>query len=481
MNKKLFVSIIALVALVAIFATLFTGCNSFKWNSVGGGEPNADVESNGGYFVKQGKYVYFINGYDTAEIIDNTFGTPVKNSIVRAEIGADGKYTNFVVVVPKQVYNQNANGGFAIFGEWIYYATPNNDLDKNGVASTTHTDFMRTKIDGSATQLIATINSRSSEYLFTESRILFKDANGSTINYIDFSEMKNDGNSSSKAGVKGGTLAENVETVVWDMNCDYIYFTETVTGDTSYEFCNTLNAIKIDGTEEKKVLADKLTYLEEAEKENYFEYFATKVFSFSLLDMVVENDGVVLYYTKSNFVGSQEESCGLFVNKVALGGNFDKATEKQISKNSSITTIYPLGYEDGALVTISSNVYLANSADEITTDQTPVIGRAATIQTIHNGKVYYTDSTGGQVYVINLDGTGNEAVAYTAGFNAKWLNLEFFATGDQLLFVYFDSNDYNYIHVADILTVDNGEDTEMIGIINDADKEAIEKAEEENE
>ena len=179
MNKKLFVSIIAMVALVAVLATLLVGCNSFAWTSVGGGEPNADVESNGGYYVKQGKYVYFINGYDTAEVVDNTWGTPVKNSIVRAEL-VNGEYTNFVVVVPKQVYNKNANGGFAIFGEWIYYATPNNDLDKHGHASTTHTDFMRTKIDGSATQLIATINSRDSEYLFTATRILYK--SGSTIN-----------------------------------------------------------------------------------------------------------------------------------------------------------------------------------------------------------------------------------------------------------------------------------------------------------
>ena len=90
MNKKLFVSIIAVVALVATFATLLVGCNPYKWDAIGGGEPNADVVSNGGYYVQQGKYVYFINGYDTAEAIDNTFGVPVKNAIVRAEL-VDGK------------------------------------------------------------------------------------------------------------------------------------------------------------------------------------------------------------------------------------------------------------------------------------------------------------------------------------------------------------------------------------------------------
>ena len=470
MNKKLFVSIIAVVALVAIFATVLTGCNEFKWQSVGGGEPNADVESNGGYFVKQGKYVYFINGYDTADVIDNTFGTPVKNSIVRAEI-VDGKYTNLSVVVPKQIYNQDTNGGFAIFGEWIYYATPNNEADKNGNASTTHTDFMRTKIDGSATQLIATINSRSSQYLFTESRILVKMSNSSTINYIDFSGMKDNGNSTKKTGVKSGVLAENVETFFWDMNCDYVYYTETVTGDTSYEFCNTLNAIKIDGSD-KKVLADKFTYLDEAEKENYTDFFSTKVFNFSLVDLVVEKDGATLYYTKSNYINSQKESCGLFANKIAFGGDFGE--EKQISKNTSITSVYGLGYNEGALVTISSNVYLADNAEGVTADQTPVIGRAATIQTVANGVVYYTDSTGGKIYAINLDGTNNESVVFEGKFLTSWLNLEFINGEDALTFAFFNSDDYNYLHLVNLLAE---EESTMLGIMNDVDQEA-KKAEE---
>lgn len=475
MNKKLFVSIIAVVALVAILATLLVGCNPYKWEAVGGGEPDAEVVSNGGYYVKQGKYIYFINGYDTAEIIDNTFGVPVKNAIVRAEL-VDGKYTNFVVVVPKQVYNQDPNGGFAIFGEWIYYATPNNSEDLHGHASTTHTDFMRTKIDGSATQRIATINNRNSQYLFTESRILIKDTATSSVKYYDFSGMKANGSSSDAKGVTTGVLAENVEQVLWDMNSDYIYFTETVTGDASYEFCNTLNAVKIDGTEEKKVLADKLTYLAESEKENYTAFFSTKVFSFTLSDMVVENDGVALFYTKSTYINSTEESQGLYVNKIAFGGDFKVDTEKHISANSTISAVYGLGYEDGALVTVSSKIYLASSADEVTTEQTPVVGKAVTIQTIFNGVVYYTDSTGGKVYAINLDGTNNESVVYEAKFNTAWLSLEFNAEGDNLIFAFFNSDDYNYLHTVNILAE---EDSTMMGIINDADKEAIEKAEEE--
>ena len=109
------------------------------------------------------------------------------------------------------------------------------------------------------------------------------------------------------------------------------------------------------------------------------------------------------------------------------------------------------------------------------TEQTAVIGKAVTIQTVLNGVVYYTDSTGGKIYAINLDGTNNEKVVFEAKFNTSWLNLELNADGDKLMLAFFNSDDYNYVHVVNILA---DEDSTMIGIINDADKEAIEKAEE---
>ncbi len=473
MNKKHLVSIIAIVALVAVLASVLVGCNKFEWKSVGAGQPNAKVESNGGYYVKQGDFVYFINGYDTAETVDNTWGTPVKNSIVRAKLNADGSYSDAVVVVPKQVYNQNKDGGFAIFGEWIYYATPNNEPDKGGTASTTHTDFMRTKIDGSVTERIATIASRSSQYLFTPTRILFKESSASVINYIDFSGLKGDKSSDNGKGVTYGVLAENVEAVLWSYDSEYIYYTETVTGDTSYEFCNNLCTIKYDGTD-KKVLADKYTYLTEGEKENYVDFFPTKVFSYTLVKLVVENGGATLYYNKANFVNNQEENRGLFVNKVAFGGNFEVATEKHLSKNPSLSAVYALGYDKGALVSTSANkFYLATDATLNTTDNI-VIGRSVTIQAILGDRVYYTDSTGGKLFSISLTAYENEKVVLEAGIVTNWLNLEF--VGEDLFF--FDSNDYNYLHVAHLgQASETIKETNMLGIMNDADTKAKEEAE----
>ena len=101
-----------------------------------------------------------------------------------------------------------------------------------------------------------------------------------------------------------------------------------------------------------------------------------------------------------------------------------------------------------------------------------------TVQKILDGVVYYTDSTGGKVYAINVDGSNNEKVVAEVKFNSSWLGLEFVELNDQLVFVFFDSDDYNYIHTANLLSAEIVKETEMLGIMNDADKEAKEKAEE---
>ena len=101
MKKKLFL-VVTVFALVAILATCLVACNKgFKWHSVGGGDATAEVKSNGGYVVKQGNYLYFINGYVGLDE-NNDFGTPVKQSIVRVEIKNGVPDTSTaVVVVPK--------------------------------------------------------------------------------------------------------------------------------------------------------------------------------------------------------------------------------------------------------------------------------------------------------------------------------------------------------------------------------------------
>lgn len=446
MKKKLF-SVLALTVLVAILVTCLVACNPYEWTAIGGGDPTAEVESNGGYFVKQGKYVYYINGFVGADA-DNTWGKPVQQALVRSELKDDGTIDNATtkVLAPKSIYSTSKNGGIAIFGEWVYYATPNVDKDKNGTASTTDCDFMRTKIDGSVTQLIGTINTRSAEYIFTDSRVLYFANN--TISYIDFHKMAGDKNIDNGKGAEKGTCAENVAKVVWAYGCDEMYYVQNITGADSYKNYNNLVSRKLDGSNEK-VLATQGTFLADGE-----DAVANpqKVFKFTLLDMFVEADGsATLYYTKSHTLNGTATTDGLFCAKASDV----KGTEKLLNVTAS-TTLFPLGYAEGALAYDASNVYCWFNGENA---QNP-IKVTSTSQTVwavdqEAGVAYFTaTSSAKDLYKISYKEAGNATIVMSEGIKTDWLKLEF--VGDD--FYFFASDDSNYLHTINVKTFDKNEE-----------------------
>ena len=495
MNKKKICAVaVAVVVLIAAILVL-TACNKYKWDSIGAGDSADTVVSNGGYYVEQGGYAYFINGY-VGDNDANDWGTPYKQSIMRAELNADGSVNNATakVVVPKSIYNQSTSGGFAIYGDWIYYATPNNDEDTTGTASTTHTDFMRTKTDGSVTQLIGTINSRSSNYLFTPTRVLFSTDSNATVYYFDFSGMKENKSLSNRKGVTEGVLIENATSVVWGYDLsreagagaqvsDYIFYTEKLTDDSnSYEFYNKLCCVRYDGSD-RRVLLDNTSFL--AEGDNYLNT-PEKVFNFTLSKLFYESDNeVTLYYTKSVEINGSATSVGLYLNTFTLDGGLGAAGEKKLTENSS-TTFFPMGKAEGILLQSNSKYYLVTGtgADDIKlSDGRVVIGVSSTVQAVIGGYVYYTDANA--LYRINLDaaatgGSPNAERIIAAGVKTDWLALEFVDKGDNAFLFYFDTEEYTYTSYV-VLTAFDGEELTpvMIGDMTQADKDA--KAEEDAE
>lgn len=460
MKKKLIV-VAAILALIVICATSLVACNPYKWNSIGGGNPNADAESNGGYVVNQGNYLYYINGYEGSDA-DNTWGKPVKQSIVRSEIKEDGTVDNSTtkVVVPKLIYNSYNKGGFAIFKEWIYYATPNNDRDKNGTASTTDTDFMRTKIDGSVTQRLGKINTRSAQYLFTKERVIYFTSN--TISYIDFSGMKTNKNIKDAKGAKEGVLAENVSSVAWSYQSDVIYYTKTMSGEESYKNYNQLCSIKVDGTD-AKVLATENTFLAEGEKA---EQNPQKVFTYTLQDIYVKNGETTLYYTKTYTLDSQK-TAGLFMTKPENV----KQYEKKLTSNGS-TTLYPLGYEEGALAYNSANEYCWYTGNE--EQEFMQVTDADSAKTIwyvdqENHIVYYTaSSSANDLFKISYIQLENAETVMSEGIKVDWLKLE--VIGDTLYF--FATGDSNFLHSVNISeNLKEDEESTYIGFEREEDKE----------
>lgn len=441
MKKKLF-SVFAAVLVLVICIAALVACNPYKADSIGSGDSSAAVESNGGYVVKQGRFIYFINGY-VGESADNAWGAATKQGIVRAEI-KDGKVDpkSAKLVVPKSVYNSSNVGGIAIHGDWIYYTSVNTDKDKSGTASTVNTDFMRTKTDGSVTQLIGTIGTRSAKYIFTKSRVLYYTNN--TIGFIDFSKMNDKATDKGKGAVKG-TLAENVENVVWDYATDSIFYVQTAPSEDSYKNYNNLCTIKADGSGQK-VLATQTTFVAEGVDPVNDQL---NVFKYNILNLYVESDGdCTLYYTKSHTFSSNSVPDGLFMAKASNV----KGTEKNLNTIAS-TTLVPLGYAEGALAYNSNSVYCWYNGVE---KENPV-QVTSTSQTIwkvdqQKGIVYFTaSSSASSISKISYrEAKDNATVIMEEGIKTDWLVLDFI--GDD--FYFFASKDDNYLHTINLSTFD---------------------------
>lgn len=441
MKKKLFSVFAAVLVLVLCIAAL-VACNPYKADSIGKGDSDATVESNGGYVVKQGNFVYFINGY-VGESADNTWGAATKQGIVRAEI-KDGKVDpkSAKLVVPKSVYNSSNVGGIAIHGEWIYYTSVNTDKDKSGTASTVNTDFMRTKTDGSVTQLIGTIGTRSAKYIFTKSRVLYYTNN--TIGFIDFSKMNDKATDKGNGAVKG-TLAENVENVVWDYATDSIFYVQTAPSEDSYKNYNNLCTIKADGSGQK-VLATQNTFVAEGKDPVQDQL---NVFKYSLVNMYVEENGdCTLYYTKSHTLNSSSVSDGLFMAKASDV----KGTQKLLNTIAS-TTLVPLGYEEGALAYNSDSVYCWYNGVE-RENPVQVTSKSQTIWKVDKAKgvVYYTASSSAKSIskISYREAKDNAAVIMEEGIKTDWLVLDFVGND----FYFFASDDDNYLHTVNLETFD---------------------------
>lgn len=458
--KKKVIGIIMATVTVILLAACLVACNPYKWSGIGGGDKDADVISNGGYVVQQGRYIYFINGYEGTGGENNEWGTPVKQSIVRAEVDKDGNVNNKTckVVVPKIIYNSSKNGGFAIYGEWIYYATPNNDKDKTGTASTTDTDFMRTKIDGSATQRLGKIASRSAEYLFTSSRIWYYVSN--TLSYLDFSGVKSNKSFDNAKDVVSGDFATGVTSVAWDIECDTICYTQNVTGDDSYKNYNELFSVKTNGADKTK-LATIDTFLSDGET---YENTPSKVFKYTVKAVYKEAEGASVYYTKTFRSGSSDTNVGLFVAKTSA-----IKEEKQLTSLNP-STLYPLGYDNGALAYNNSNAYVWYNDGK----ETQVTDASKTIWKVDGEYAYFTASSSAselmKIKYKEAVPTDNATTVITESMKVDWLKLDF--VGDKLYF--FKTDDSNLLHSVNVKTF-NAKDEEAksdyVGFEREEDKE----------
>jgi hypothetical protein len=143
---------------LCLVAAVLIGCSgeSYRREPVPGGPAASEAESgNGGLTVKKGDYIYFINGM-SSYTESNVFNKVIKGSICRRKIYDETDKVE--IIVPKIAVTGYLAGGFYIYGDKIYYTTPNSERDTKGNVQSGIVDFMMVNLDGTNTKRIAKVD-----------------------------------------------------------------------------------------------------------------------------------------------------------------------------------------------------------------------------------------------------------------------------------------------------------------------------------
>ena len=144
--------IICLFALV--FALCLASCTDGTKLDM---DSSGNVESNGGFAVTTGNYVYFVNGVESYSTEYKT-GEVVKGALMRtkkenfAKLGTEEwKEDLSETVVSKLIVSSDYTAGFYVYGDYVYYAVPSTEKDTTGKLKNSKLNFFMTKLDGTST------------------------------------------------------------------------------------------------------------------------------------------------------------------------------------------------------------------------------------------------------------------------------------------------------------------------------------------
>ena len=468
MRKRVLLLIVAALLLACVLGA-FCACESYKTDPLAtGGNKDAVVQSNGGLVVRQGDYLYFVNGYTgylTEHGSDNWFGNVRKGAIVRVSYHNGDLGDDYVVVVPKSVMADSASVGFSIFGDWIYYVTPGSEEDRSGKVNTDELEFLRTRLDGTETQKILILEDTSVSYNYTSSALVYLDSSDNKLYSKDLSAK------SFKEKDKGKCLAEEVTSVQFIKNetydpsvseisiADYVLYTKNAAE--AHEKWNILYAVDPLGNAMPKILIGPDSY---QPAKYYVKLLAT---SFT-------NGKLAIYYTKADS-SSSEKTYGTFAYQFENKDlNFSKAGEVALSAKE-LSNLFPLGYSEGVVKTGSNSVIYY-------TDGKAAKGygelNLATLLLVENDNFYYLNSDGVLLYY-PLDGNSNAQFAYTTGekMMTSFTGVEFY---DGYFYFILD-DDYDYMARVKLSEIDvySGKDAAVTRVCypTDEDKAAMEAEE----
>lgn len=461
--KKTFgtIGLILLAAVMALGAVACNGISSWKVSMVAGGE----VTSNGGFLVEKGEYVYFINGVaDYTE--KNDFGTPVTGSLVVAK---KNDLATTEIVVPKLMTAGDYTSGIAIYGDYVYYATPSTEKDTSGAIATGYLEFYKTKLDGSETVLFTRVNGNSTVYRFAEvggkvylvyTNAHDKNEDGATVTSIMCYDT---------ATMKETTAVQDVASVSYtdfaQASTLTALYTKTVKNEIteSNETYNELYAYTA-GAEAPVLLASGKKWTGDAGSTSDVTYAVTAV------------NGEYVFYTVTRAADSDVKTYAIKTSELAKG-SLDGAVKLEDATAATAAAIVLSPNEAYASVTLNEKTFLAKY-DMLSQNATKyeIVAQAdvSTLLFLKDGYAYYVTSSS-YLARVATNGEGAEEILSNDTVSTAWYKPE--AVEDKIFYVNTTDLGQSYVHYLSAMPVADAEPADVkgtfVGQRSDEDKVAL--------
>lgn len=439
MKKKLATIIISAVIAVAMMFTLVACNENYKQDAVATDLSDATVQSNGGLAVRVGKYLYFINGY--ADVTgENAFGQAVKGAIMRVELeeGAP-KAGTLVTIVPKNVYNTNKEVGLTVYGDYLYYTSPSVEKGSDGQAKTSNMWIMRTKLDGTDTQVLVKLEDYTTNFRIAGGSLVYLDAEYN-LHALDLNAKK----------IKDETVVEEISSAMLtydnlDADNGGIFFVKRAENSS-----NTNNEIWVYANGETKKLIDgKTSYTNLAHPNGY---------TLTILDAQKIGDKVRLVYSKTDS-GANTTSKGDYYYDFDASYSFSEANEVRMTSGVNYTA-YKFLDSNNVLATDSDSIDFLRVENGAWVSDVVIKASSATLMNVatKDNAVYATYLSNKVVYEIKVldkvDNAYSIAISsaktmFNTAFSADWQGLDM--VGNCIYF--FNSDVKNNAYYLDLTKV----------------------------
>ena len=475
MKRKILITV-AIMLLAALLVTVLAACNkSYKQDALPD-SPGADaaVVSNGGMAVIAGNYLYFINGY-AGQDSDNEFGETVKGAIMRAplENGVPNR-DEVQTVVPKNVYNSNAESGLVIKKGYIYFTTPNDENNSDGNPKTDEMILMRSTLDGSYTETIAVFDNYEITYRVSENYIVYQ--KGTELRLIDLNDKFEDTLVESETGT---VIFPDYSDSASSLD-DVVFYTKSAAD--AYANHNEVWAYRAGGTAVKAL--DGLASYEGTVLPHPGGY------SISLLNAdFVGTDKVRLQYTKTDS-GTNKLSTGVYSYTFDASFAFNAAAEVRYTKGVTYTALKFVD-DSHILATDSDSIDMIYSVNGAWKRVTVVEAAATVMDVVKAGNTYslmYLQSDVVKKLVFDFDSAvanpltlQSNTSLFKGEYNSDWLGLDMIGG----VLYYFNSDVLNNIYFLDLNKVDSRDvrtqTATRLGVFSDTDVIALLEADTETE